>query len=68
MTPERAQTTLHLLARDGAVAITFSTKLTAEQYDTLYAFVMDTHTRQELRERIAMAANDWGIPAIVDDG
>jgi hypothetical protein len=66
--PSGVHTSFQLLTRDGAVSVSFSTKLSASQYDTLYECVSDCGTRGELREHIAMLANEWGITAIVDDG
>ena len=65
--PSGVHTSLKLLARDGAVSVAFSAKLTEEQYDTLFERVNECGTRQELREHIAMLANEWGIKTIVDD-
>ena len=62
-------TTLNLLTRDGAVAVAFPGYLTGEQYGKLYDCIRDySETRQELTERIAMVANEWGVTAIIDEG
>jgi hypothetical protein len=61
-------TTLNLLTRDGSVTVTFPMELTEEQYAKLYALVVDAQTREELKDRIAMVANEWGVNAIVVDG
>lgn len=58
---------LNLLARDGAVSVTFSASLTTEQHAKLYDCIHECDTQLELRECIAMVANEWGIEAIVDD-
>lgn len=65
----QGSTILNLLTRDGAVTVTFEGYLTGEQYAKLYDCIRDySETRQELTERIAMVANEWGIKAIVDAG
>jgi hypothetical protein len=61
-------TTLNLLTRDGAVTVTFSTHLTGEQYTKLFDSIRDfSESRSELKERIAMLANEWGLDALADD-
>jgi hypothetical protein len=61
------QTTLNLLASDGAVAVTFAARLTADQYARLYQCIGDAETVEMLRDRLAMVANEWGMAAIIDD-
>lgn len=61
-------TTLNLLTRDGAVTVTYEAELSEPQYAKLYECVQEAQTRQELKECIAMAANEWGIKAIIDEG
>ena len=64
----RGSTPISLLTRDGAVTVTFEAYLTGEQYAKLLDCIRDySETRQELTERIAMAANEWGIKVIVDE-
>jgi hypothetical protein len=68
MSAKSPQTTLNLLTREGAVTVTFPVELTEDQYAKLYAFVVDAQTRQELKDCLAMVANEWGIKAVIDDG
>jgi hypothetical protein len=56
------------LTREGAISFAFSARLTAEQYARLYDSVHDCDTRKELRECIAIVANEWGIEVVVDEG
>ena len=39
--PKPNSTTLNLMAPDGAISVTFSTNLTAEQYDKVHEFVIE---------------------------
>ena len=65
----RGGTTLNLLTRDGAITVTFEGYLTSAQYAKLYDCIRDySETRQQLTERLAMVASEWGMKAIVDDG
>jgi hypothetical protein len=62
-------TTLNLLTRDGAVTVAFAAYLTGAQYMKLFESIRDySDSGTELRERVAMLANEWGIDATVDDG
>ena len=66
--PGSGTTTLNLLTRDGAVTVTFSTHLTGEQYTRLFDAIRDhSESGVELKERIAMLTNEWGLDARVDD-
>jgi len=63
-----SSTTLNLLTRDGAVTVTFSTHLTGEQYTKLFDSIRDySESGFELKERISMLANEWGVDALVDN-
>jgi hypothetical protein len=66
--PAKPQAPLNLLTREGAVAVTFATRLSDKQYAKLYDKVRGCETRQELRDSIVMVANEWGVKAIVDEG
>lgn len=67
MRPDTSEsTTLNLLTRDGAVSATFAAQLTEDQYARLLAYVHDAQTRQELTESILVAANEWGLMAIIE--
>jgi hypothetical protein len=62
-------TALNLLTREGAVSATFSAMLTTPQYAKLFGCIQEhSESRLELKERIAMLANEWGIDAMVRDG
>ncbi|MBC7855799.1 MAG: hypothetical protein IAF94_20420 [Pirellulaceae bacterium] len=60
-------TSLNLLTRDGAVAVSFPVRLTGKQYAKLHDCLHECGTKQALRECIAMVAKEWGIEAIIDD-
>jgi hypothetical protein len=68
MTRQQEGTTLNLLTREGAVTVSYPVELTEEQYAKLYECVSECDTKQELRECIAMIANEWGIEPIIDEG
>ena len=61
-------TTLNLLTREGAVTVTYAAKLTEAQYARLHECVIECDTKQQLRDLIAIVANEWGVKAIIDDG
>ena len=62
-------TVLNLLTRDGAITANFFAVLTAPQYARLFECIQEhSESRLELKERIAMLANEWGLDAMVDDG
>lgn len=62
-------TTLSLLTRDGAVTVTFQGYLTSAQYAKLFESIQQySDSAIELKERIAMLANEWGLEATVENG
>ena len=62
------QTALHLLARDGAIKVAFSPRLSAEQYAELMEVVEMTQTKEELSEALRRAASAWGYEIEIEDG
>jgi hypothetical protein len=60
-------TTLNLLARDGALTVTFSPALTTQQYEELVRVVHAFATKEELRAVLEQAARNWGRSVAVDD-
>ena len=67
MAAKKDQTTLNLLTRDGAVTVTFSAKLTAEQYAQLFELTRRAETKLDLEVVLASVASEWGIPTVIED-
>jgi hypothetical protein len=61
------ETRLNLLMRDGALAITFPQKLTAEQYAELLDAVTKPSTRDHLRSAVKSFADTWRMDVDIDD-
>jgi hypothetical protein len=61
------QTTLSLLTRDGAVTVTFSAKLTDEQYARLFELTRCAETKLDMEAILASVAADWEVPAVIED-
>jgi len=59
-------TTLSLLTRDGAVAVTFTPALTAQQYAELYDLAFDADSADEMSSAVKSAAGRWGANVVVD--
>ena len=59
-------TTLNLLTRDGALGVTFSPALSAQQYSELNDLAADADSADELSAAIKSAARRWGAEVIVD--
>lgn len=53
--------------RDGAVAVHFSAKLTADQYAQLFQATRDAETKRELENMLLMIANEWDVPSVTED-
>jgi hypothetical protein len=56
-----SQTRLHLLTRDGAIAVTFSATLTPEQYEEVYNCVSGVEDAAEMKECLTAIFGKWGI-------
>ena len=65
--PKTDRTSLNLLTRDGAVAVTFEAKLTPDQYLRLYASVHEAETKAQLERHLTTVADEWGIAAVIED-
>ena len=59
-------TTLKLLTRDGALAVTFTPGLTPDQYSELYELVIDAETADEMTAVVKRAGLRWGADVVVD--
>jgi hypothetical protein len=66
MLSKSPQTTLSLLTRDGAVTVTFSAKLTDEQYARLFELTRCAETKLDMEDVLASAAAEWGVPAVIE--
>jgi len=59
-------TSLNLLTRDGALAVTFLPALTARQYSELYDLALNADTADQLSAAVRTAAGRWGTKVIVE--
>jgi hypothetical protein len=60
-------TTLDFLANDGALSVTFAPALSTAHYDELLAIATgDFGSSKELRDRLRIKANEWGVLCDVD--
>jgi hypothetical protein len=66
MLSKSPQTTLSLLTRDGAVTVTFSAKLTDEQYARLFELTRRAETKQDMEVILTSVAAEWGVPAVIE--
>lgn len=60
------KTTLKLLTRDGAIAVTFDNALTPEQYEAVYDCVRLTSDANEMRKRLELMASEWGAKVTIE--
>ena len=67
MLSKSPQTTLSLLTRDGAVTVTFSAKLTDEQYARLFELTRRAGTKPEMEAILTSVAAEWDVPAVIED-
>ena len=67
MLSKSPQTTLSLLTRDGAVTVTFSAKLTDEQYARLFELTRCAGTKPEMEAILTSVAAEWDVPAVIED-
>jgi hypothetical protein len=58
---------LSFLSPDGAISVTLSAELSAEQSKTLYDGIRDCESQQEMVDWISIIAKEWGIKVTVDD-
>jgi hypothetical protein len=57
------------LTSEGTISVVFPAFLAREQYDKLFESIREhSDSRFELREHIAMLANEWGLEASFEDG
>jgi hypothetical protein len=61
------QTTLSLLTRDGAVSVTFSARLTDEQYVRLFELTRRAETKPDMEGILVSVAAEWDVPAVIED-
>jgi len=59
-------TSLNLLTRDGALAVTFTPALTAQQYAELYDLACSADTANEMSSAVQSAAERWGTDVVID--
>ena len=68
LTRNGGSTVLNLLTSDGAISVVFPAFLTGEQYATLFESIREySDSRFQLRERIAVLAEEWGMEASFED-
>jgi hypothetical protein len=61
------RTTLNLLTRDGALAVSFTPALTPAQYGELYEIACDyDDTAEAMAAAVKEAAARWGIKVAID--
>ena len=60
-------TTLSLLTRDGAVAVTFLGKLSSAQYAHLFEWTRHAETKLAMESVLRSAGAEWGIQVVIDD-
>ena len=66
LVPGMDSTSLNLLTRDGALAVTFLPALTARQYAELYDLALNADTADQLSAAVRTAAGRWGANVTVD--
>ena len=59
-------TSLNLLTREGIVTCCFESKLSPEQYDSLFKFVRQAETREQLKGYLARFADKWNIGLVME--
>jgi hypothetical protein len=59
-------TTLNLLTREGAYAVTFTPALEPAQYDELFHFAQILEQEVELRTQVKEMAKRWGRQVFID--
>jgi hypothetical protein len=66
--PLTQSTRLSFLANDGAITVTFTPAISGEQYIEVFGIATgDFGSCLELRNRLKIKANEWGVLCHVDD-